>query len=80
METTYYALWDLQTNRYLQTGINSTDLDSLLKDFLSYMSVDFEDDEDYTTYYKEYRDKPVSLFSASDFELHEQTEPFQEEE
>lgn len=44
-QTLYFGLYDLQTSRYLQTGLNSTDIDTLINDFVDYISVDFDNTE-----------------------------------
>lgn len=38
----YYALHDDQVGRYLQTGINSRSKQQLLKEFIDYVSIDFD--------------------------------------
>lgn len=76
----YYSLWDAQTGRYLQTGLNSTSLNSLLKDFIDYISVDFDEDETKDSYYEKYKNNPEILFNSLNFFLECTTNKIEEEE
>jgi hypothetical protein len=42
----YYALFDLQTLNYLNTGKNSKSIKELKADFIDYISIDFDDEKD----------------------------------
>lgn len=53
IKANYYALWDLQLNNYLNTGLNSRSIKELKDAFLDYISIDFEDwEKDYKYYSK----------------------------
>jgi 5-hydroxyisourate hydrolase-like protein (transthyretin family) len=47
----YYHLYDMQTGNYLHSGRNSKSLKELKEEFLSYISVDFEDEEEDLKHY-----------------------------
>lgn len=76
----YYALFDVQTGRYLATGLNSTSLNELFKDYSDYKSVDYDDEEEFRTYFNSmpFEDK-INFICSDNFYIEEQDEEFEEE-
>lgn len=76
----YYALFDNQTGRYLATGMNSTSLNELFEDYSYYKSIDYDDEEDFRTYFNSLSliDK-INFVYSDDFSIEKQDEEFEEE-
>lgn len=68
----YYALFDLDRYRYLQTGINSPNRKQLKEALLSYINGANETPESY-------RETLDNLCSVYNFRVDESNEPFEEE-
>lgn len=76
----YYALFDNQTCRYLATGMNSTSLNELLEDYSNYKSIDYDDEEDFRTYFNSMSlEDKISFVYSDDFSIEKQDEEFEEE-
>ena len=71
----FFALWDKQTGRYLQTGINSMTKDELKEAYLDYIAID-TDAEDLKMMQKFSMDELANLH---EFALEDSNEPFEEE-
>lgn len=75
----YYALYDRQTGRYLQTGINSTSKPALAKAYIDYISVEFSSESEEQEYIDLGVDGIINSAMENDFVLEEQLVPFEEE-
>lgn len=76
----YYALFDNQTGRYLATGMNSTSLNELFKDYSNYKSIDYDDEKDFRTYFNSLSlEDKISFVYSDDFSIEKQDEEFEEE-
>ena len=74
----YYALYDLQCDRYLATGRNSRTLHKLKECFLSYISIDYdENDPDWKQLEKE---SIGNLTEMWEFRIDKQNTPFEEDD
>lgn len=78
METVYFALYDTQTKRYLQSGINSTSLNDLFEAFVSYILPESNHSKDY--FLKKFKNNPEHFFSNFDFVLETSKDKFPEED
>ena len=75
----YYRLFDIQCQRVMATGHNSTTLKELIKNWLEYKSNDW--DEETEKNYRNLNQKEiVELIVEDDFEIEKSKIPFEEEE
>ena len=74
----YYALYDAQCKRYLDTGLNSTSIDRLFNDFLNYLQNSDSEESEETL--ESFRKVPEELFNSMEFIMEKSKVKFKEEE
>jgi hypothetical protein len=71
----FIPLYDLQVGGYLHSGRNSLSKEELKEAFISYISVDFNDEDDETHYRKLSIEELTEMW---EFEIHKTDEPIEE--
>lgn len=70
----FYRLYDKQTGGYMATGLNTTSHDELAEEYVSYKSLDVDDEED--GYENLSTEEVIDRIKGDDFEIEESEEPF----
>jgi len=73
----YYRLYDTQCNRYMATGCNTRSKKELVEHYLSYKSVDFEE-EDILHYSKLPIKELITMIESDEFEIEKSKTKFEE--